>query len=92
MGVYANSALLRAMAATQQVHLVSIDTSMISDLCAVYLPGEGTKTAVRWSWAQEIVPKLMRQRSGELTGPPLVVIVWNGDTGAGGHFDATCMQ
>ena len=94
MGVYANGALLRAMAATKQVYLVCIDTSSLCDLCTVYppghAPGEGTKATVRWSWAEEIVPKVMRQRSGELTGPPLVVIVWNGDTGPGGHFDATC--
>lgn len=54
------------------------------------LASAGRLSVERDRWAEEIVPKLVRQRSGELSGPPIVVIVWNGDNGPGGHFDATC--
>ena len=81
------------MAAVKDIYLVVINTALLEDKCTVYPPGTVARTLVpggSWSWAEEIVPKLMRQGSGDLSGPPLVIMLWNGDTGPGGHFDATC--
>ena len=90
-GVYARDALLRAMAAVKQVHLVSIDTSQLEDACTVFVPGTSTKIRLKLSWAEELVPKLLRQQRGEaLHGEASYkVILWNGERGPAGHFDAT---
>ena len=92
-GVYANDALLRAMAATQGVFLVTINTKELNDICVVYPPESSQRTVVSGglSWAEELVPKLMRQASGEAdaSSPLYQVILWNGESGDGGHFDAT---
>ena len=91
LGVYARDALLRAMAAVKQVHLVSIDTSQLEDACTVYVPGTSTKICLKLSWAEELVPKLLRQQRGEVLHreASYKVILWNGDRGPAGHFDAT---
>ena len=93
MGTYANNAMLRAMAASRNVFLVTINTATLSDICVVYPPECSTRTVVGggWSWAEEVAPKLLRQQCGEADGssPPVKVILWNGRKGSGGHFDAT---
>ena len=92
LGVYACNALLRAMAAVKNVHLVVIDKRLLQDKCSVYPPGVSTKTQVSLSWAEEVVPKLLRQQeagSSSAASPRYVVILWNGHADASGHFDAT---
>ena len=90
MGVYANSPLLRAMAAVKGVYLAVIDTDKLHDRVTVYPPQTCTTSYHGWSWAEEIVPKLQQQTAGKLAGPHIVVAVWNGQTDASGHFDAMC--
>ena len=90
MGVYACSPLLRAMAAVKDVHLVVVNTHELQDMCTVYLPGTSPSTSKSLSWAEEVVPKLLRQQASSAAGKtPMAVILWNGKQDESGHFDAT---
>ena len=82
MGVYANGAALRAMAAVEQVHLVVISTftgpsagkgfkghgrvikGRPFDRVAVYPPNDGRPLRRFKSWANDIVPVLLRPATG----------------------------
>ena len=85
MGVYANGAALRAMAAVEQVHLVVVSTftgpsaskkvnkfkghgcvrkGCPLDRVAVYPPNEGKPLRRIKSWANDIVPVLLRRAVG----------------------------
>ena len=81
------------MAAKKGVFLVTINTDTLSDICVVYPPETSRRTVVGGglSWAEELVPKLMRQASGEAdaNSHPYRVILWNGERDDSGHFDAT---
>ena len=65
-GEYANSLMLRAMAAEKQAFLVVVDSRLCADTCSVYVPEQTGRTVIMASWAEEIVPRLRRQRAGEL--------------------------
>ena len=88
MGVYATDGLLRAIAEVEGVNIVVIDTAALQDGNFVYCPGK--VMPIRMSWAQEIVPKLERQRMGKNIEAPYRVIIYNGHLCSAGHFDATC--
>ena len=90
-GEYAKDICLRAMAAHKQVYLVTINTATLKDSCTVYPPEGGssrTVVASGLSWAEEIVPMLLRQQRNP-ADPPYRVILYNGARDATGHFDAT---
>ena len=101
MGVYANEAALRAMAALGWQNLVVINSRMGSNIehpqfryqpahrVAVYLPGHrDPKNLLKFkSWACDIVPALLDPKRAK----QYTVIVHNGDMPGSvtGHFDAT---
>ena len=117
MGVYPNSAALRAMAAVDGVHLVVVTDNtgpsiraprhkypMLGsarpgrpyDRVSVY-PPDGTALLPRFkSWANDIVPVLLRHAAGEQkrTDPTYRVITFNGEPpgSLAGHFEATRKQ
>ena len=102
MGVYADSAALRAMAAVQQVHLVVVTTNlgpsigharrgMPYDSVNIYPPSTDTALVRQRSWAHDVVPVLLRcaEKKAKRTDPSYRVILHNGEPpGDSGHFDA----
>ena len=115
MGVYANVAALRAMAAVEQVHLVVVTTNSGPTVCnpeqlakhpqlgkpspnqppdrvAVY-PPSGKYIVHFKSWANDVVPVLLRHASGSAKrrDPQYRVILHNGEPAGSlyGHFDGT---
>ena len=104
MGGYANEPALRALAAIANEHLVVIDArtgpnvdrnrGRPYDRCIVYSPGDNARVLAKaHSWANDIVPVLVRlQDGGKLsTDPTYRVIVHNGAPpgSVSGHFSAT---
>ena len=93
------------MAVVANVHLVVITSNdgpkppppavrgQPYDRVAVYVPSAGTGLVRYQSWANDIVPVLLRAARGELRrrDPVYRVIVHNGEKAgsAAGHFDAT---
>ena len=61
----------------------------LGDTCAVYPPGVSTTSVLALSWAEELVPKLLRQDAGETDLPFYYVMLHNGRDDASGHFDGT---
>ena len=87
MGVYAPSALLRAVAAVLQCDVASVNSRTCEDKVALY-SHDGSNCTV--SWTDEVAPRVCAQRDGHAAGGwRLCVIIWNGRTDASSHFDAT---
>ena len=86
-GTYAQTPQLRAMAEVLRCVLVSLDSSRLHDRVPVFTCGQRQSLKLR-SWREEIAPALSR---GESLAPglPTIVVVNNGRSDAGGHFDAT---
>lgn len=93
MGEYAGSVMLRAMAAVEDVQLVVVDRKKLGDVVCTFQPAGSASASQRESWAQDVVPRLQRQQAGDPlpNERPTRVIVWNGEQGASGHFDATSL-
>jgi hypothetical protein len=91
MGVYACDPMLRAMAAVEGSNLVIINSAKNCDKVYLFPPDSSDTLAVDRSWAEDIVPYLIRQHAGKLEKDeaPLRVVIWNGRTDAAGHFQAT---
>ena len=104
MGTYADSAALRAMAAVERVHLVVITTNTAASIGraqrnrpfdAVHVYSSSTETQLyrTRSWANDIVPALLRRGAGNAkrTDPEYRAILHNGEMegSRSGHFDGT---
>ena len=85
-GVYAKTPQLRGLAEVLRCCMVSIDSARLFDRVPVFTCGRQQSLALR-SW-REIAPSLARGES-LAEGMPTIVIVNNGQDGAGSHFDAT---
>ena len=103
-GVYANEPALRALAGIANEHLVVIDAhngpsvdrerGQPYDRCFVYSPSDNIRALAKGlSWANNIVPVLVRLQDGQKlsTDPTYRVIVHNGEPPGSvhGHFSAT---
>ena len=89
MGEYCRTPLIRAAAACKECFIIVINTLELGDTCAVYPPGVSTTSVLALSWAEELVPKLLRQDAGETDLPFYYVMLHNGRDDASGHFDGT---
>ena len=100
-GEYIGAAMWRAIAAAENCAMVVVDAKACTDLVSLYPPGDVPPPGAKWmrlyrSWQSNIVPRLERQRSGNMrtdgqgnTECPIRVIIWNGETGMAGHFSGT---
>ena len=71
MGLYATDGLLRAIAEVEGVNIVGIDTAALQEMGTLYIQHcPGRVMPIRMPWAQEIVPKLERQRMGKKIEAP----------------------
>ena len=88
-GTYAQTPQLRGLAEVLRCCIVSIDSAALYDRVPVFTCGQRQTVKLK-SW-REMAPAIARGESIAPAGTalPTIVIVNNGDSGPGGHFDAT---
>jgi len=88
-GKYAQTPQLKAMAEVLRCVIVSIDSSRLYDRVPVFTCAQPQTLKLK-SWRAEVAPVLSRKQSlSREASVPTIVIVNNGRSDAGGHFDAT---
>ena len=89
-GEYAQTPQLRGLAEVLSCCVVSLDSDKLYDRVPVFTHGQAKTLRLR-SWRDEVAPILRRSES-LVDAMPTIVIVNNGRSDAGGHFDATARR
>ena len=95
-GVYARFPQLRALAEVLRCQIISIDTARLYDRVPVFTPGRRQTLQIK-SWRETLAPMICQSRTAPTAasaaggpragGLPVVVLLNNGQTGGGSHFD-----
>ena len=89
-GTYAETPQLRALAEVLACCIVSLDSKALYDRIPVFTKGKRQTLQLK-SW-RVIAPTLREPGGTFAAGMPTIVVVNNGLTGPGSHFDATLLR